>query len=440
MDKKTFQDIVPHRRSIRDIPLSSAPVAKKKPTATVVTKKIKKSPVKIPPAFEESFSTMPDGYMSQVGRPRWGKVLAWMIVLAMLIFAGIYVSGKFHSAVVEVKVREASAPVDLQVKMSKNIADDTLPFELVSMNREETKSVSAQGDKTVSQKATGRVVLYNKNSTAQKLIAQTRLQSSKGMIYRLGATVTIPASKNSVPGSVEASITADVPGAEYNSDLSDFTFPAYKGSSKFEAVYARSKSAITGGFAGTVKVASDADIKVAENELQKTLSAQLVRDVNQQKPDSYILLNNIYSIKYASTTQESKDASVAVKKSGSIVGVLVNTDVLASYVAAHTLKDYSNEPIKIANIGELNFELLSATSTLTANTSELSIRIKGTPRFVYQYDAAKLEKDLAGLARDSFPNVLATYAGIEKGNAEIKPFWYVRFPVDSSKITISEAR
>jgi len=54
------------------------------------------------------------------------------------------------------------------------------------------------------------------------------------------------------------------------------------------------------------------------------------------------------------------------------------------------------------------------------------------------YDQEKLKSDLAGMSRDSFPTVLATYVGIEKGNAEIKPFWRNHFPSDVNKISINQ--
>jgi hypothetical protein len=77
---------------------------------------------------------------------------------------------------------------------------------------------------------------------------------------------------------------------------------------------------------------------------------------------------------------------------------------------------------------------------LTADTTQLSVKIEGKPHFIYTYDSSKLSKDLVGMSRESFPTVLATYPGLEKGSIEIKPFWRSRFPTDSGKITINEEK
>ena len=69
-----------------------------------------------------------------------------------------------------------------------------------------------------------------------------------------------------------------------------------------------------------------------------------------------------------------------------------------------------------------------------------SLKINGKPHFVYGYDSEKLKSDIAGISKESFASVIATYPGIEKGNSKIDPFWRSKFPVDLGKITINEER
>ena len=235
-------------------------------------------------------------------------------------------------------------------------------------------------------------------------------------------------------------ILADAPGADYNSDLSDFTLPGFKGTAKYDTVYARSKTPISGGMLGTIKIADPKDVVATQDTLKENLKQQLLESINQQKPDSFMLFADLYSIHYASSTQETKDDSVLVKQKADIVGVLVNSKTLATFLAPQIIRGYSNEDLYISNLNELKFTPSIATSTLTADTAQLSLEIDGKPHFVYTYDSSKLKADLVGVSRDSFPTVLTTYPGLEKGSVEIKPFWRSQFPGDSSKIIINEEK
>lgn len=449
MNKKTMQDITPpHRRSIRDIPLSHQ-------ETEVVKKSSRKKVVEPVDDVVVEGGLMTDGYGNIVDTEdyhrsytspnfNWGKIGAWIFVIALCIGGFLFGSSFFHSAIVEVKVKEVDAQISSDIKMSRTANSGVLPFEIVSLNKEASQTIPAQGEKQVSVKASGKVVIYNKNTVAQKLLAQTRLESLNGKIYRTANTVTIPASKKSgtsvIPGSIEVKVVADAPGADYNSDLTDFTLPGFKGTAKYETVYARSKTPISDGASGTVKVADPNNVVKAQDTLKQTLQQQLLESVNQQKPDSFILFANLYSIRYASSTQESKGDSVLIKQKADMVGVLVNSKTLASFLAPQIIRGYSGEELYISNLNELTFTPSIATSTLNADTAQLSVKIEGKPHFIYIYDSAKLSKDLVGMSRESFPTVLATYPGLEKGSVAIKPFWKTRFPTDFNKIIINEEK
>lgn len=241
-----------------------------------------------------------------------------------------------------------------------------------------------------------------------------------------------------MPGSIEVSVSADAPGQDYNTALTDFTIPGFKGTAKYQAIYGRSKTPFIGGMLGTVKVADPQDISKAGDALKEDLKKQLLESVNQQKPEAFILFADLYSIQYASTTEESKDDSVILKQKADFVGVLVNSQTLSNFLASKSIRGYSGEDVSVSNLSELITKPSVDPSSLKADTTQLSIDVTGKPHFVYIYDMAKMKKDLSGMARESFPTILATYPGIEKGDVKIGPFWRTTFPEDVSKITINE--
>ena len=364
----------------------------------------------------------------------------WLLVISAVVGCFIFVSSFFHSAVVDIKIKEITSDVDTSVNMTRKDEAGIIPFEIISLSKEVGELVPTKGEKQVSVKATGRVIIYNNNTTSQKLLAQTRLESSNGKIYRLTATVTVAGVKKGVPGSLEVTATADAPGVEYNSDLTDLTFPGFKGTAKYQTVYARSKTSFANGLLGMVKVAEDEDILKAQSLVKDSLDKQLLSGANQQIPSSFVLLPDVHSIHYSSSTQETKDSTLTLKQKADFVGVLVDSKKLSAFLAKKAIPGYAGEDIIVDNIKDLSFEYSASSTNLNVNTNTLSLKIKGKPHFIYGYNADKLKADLAGISRETFATVIATYGAIEKGNSKIEPFWRSRFPTELNKITINEEK
>jgi hypothetical protein len=450
MSKKIqMSDITPPRRhrSIQDISVED--VGRAVPETTKASKKPAKTKSEVKkrvvlPENDEYVNNFQPTYIPIVHKPRWGMVGVWFLVILACIGCFILVSSFFHGAKVDIKIKEATAPIDLSVNMIRKSETGVFPFEIVSLSKEASEIVPANGEKEVSVKATGRVVIYNKNTVAQKLISQTRLEAPSGKIYKLGATVTIAGAKKSgtnlIPGSLEVTATAESAGPSYNSGLVDFTIPGFKGTAKYETIYARSKTPFENGASGIVKVAEKEDLQKAQEKIKDDLSNQLLSSANQQIPNSFILLPNIYSIRYSSSTQETKDNLLMLKQKADFVGVLVDSKKISELLAKKAIPGYSGESILVSNLKDLSYSYASSSASLGVNTNNLSISIKGDAHFVYGYDAEGLKADLAGISRESFATIIATYPGIEKGNSTIEPFWRSKFPTDLSKIIINEEK
>ena len=442
MPKKVpMSDILPseHHRSIQDISMADVGRDDSEDKKTKKRKSTKKIDIS---DLEENVAhaNFHPEYITHSHKPRWGMVGMWFVGIIAFIGLFIFASSFLHSAKIDIKIKEVSADVDTDVTLQRKDNSGVLPFEIVSLSKELSEVVPAKGEKQVSEKAAGRVVIYNKNTTAQKLLSQTRLESPSGKVYRLSKTLTVPGAKKSVPGSIESSVVADAPGSDYNSDLVDLTFPGFKDTSKYQTVYAMSRTPFTGGALGTIKVADDNDLAIASEKIKGDLSKQLLNSIDQQLPNSFILLPNIYVINYSTSTQETNGDILNLKQKSDIVGVLVDSKKLSSYLAKSAIPGYSGEDIDVNNIKDLSFSFATGTSPLNINTNTVSLKITGKPHFVYGYSPDQLKADLAGISRESFATVIATYPGIEKGNSKIEPFWRSKFPTDLGKITINEER
>ncbi|MEN9524428.1 MAG: hypothetical protein RL536_497, partial [Candidatus Parcubacteria bacterium] len=295
---RRVQDIVPNsHRSIRDIPLHGISVERNKVTAPIQPpkekeatknraqpsdmrpssrreltvkeasgrselehrKKISKADEEVPTEDHKRAVTTVSHRKSKKSRPR-----KWLYVLMgiVIIVAGVaYVASVFFSHASFTIVSKVVPVTVNSTYISQNASNPNgLTYELATVKGGSSAIVPATDGSKISTSAKGTITLYNSyTSQSQRLIAGTRMTDGSDRIYRLASSVVIPGyapkSGVNVPGTVTASIIADQPGQKYNisrSDpVSDFKIVAYQGSAKYDAIYGRLISDVSGGFIGT---------------------------------------------------------------------------------------------------------------------------------------------------------------------------------------------
>ena len=140
--------------------------------------------------------------------------------------------------------------IDSRLRAYTNTTTTGLSFEVMQLNAEESGLVTATGISSGGQKASGKITVYNNYGSApQKLITNTRFQTKDGKIYRIKGAISVPGM-----GMTEATVYADQAGEEYNIVPTEFTLPGLKGGARFEKVFAKSKTAMSGGSSGNARV------------------------------------------------------------------------------------------------------------------------------------------------------------------------------------------
>jgi hypothetical protein len=86
----------------------------------------------------------------------------------------------------------------------------------------------------------------------------------------------------------------------------------------------------------------------------------------------------------------------------------------------------------------LVFSYPSSTTTTSdiAPLTSIPFTLTGATRIVWEFDAAKLQNDLVGLAETAFPSVLSGYPAIERAEAVVRPFWKKAFPETAEEIEV----
>jgi len=366
------------------------------------------------------------------------KLIISFLILILLGAFGYVALNRVSTAAINISPYKETLAIDSRLRARANAAADGLPFEIAQLSAEESGLVTATGISSGGQKASGKITVYNNYGSApQKLIANTRFQTSDGKVYRIKGAISVPGM-----GVLEATVYADQAGEEYNIGPSDFTLPGLKGGPRFEKVFAKSKTTMSGGASGNARVVKKEDIDSIRTAVNEKLKNRLTETLSKQKPEGYVLFSGAVKIEYIENTDnpkvgDSASRSMAFKTKGSATGYLFKKDALSKALAddnsGNLKKAPKNEPVAVDNVESLDFSLISADS----NNKEITVRLKGNADFVWTVDMAKLLEEIINYKGEDYTSVFQNYPAIEKAAIVQSPKWWPRFPKDKSKIKIN---
>ncbi len=361
----------------------------------------------------------------------WGTAFIALIVVALCVGALIAFSG----AKVEVVPNESTGSVSGSFTAMPNSGN--LPFALVNVQKTATESVPAESTVTANDTAQGTITIYNTQSKPQQLINNTRFETSAGLIFKIHQSVTIPAGSTAAPGTLTATVYADSPGDTYNVGPSSFTVPGLSGTPQFSEVYAKSTSAMTGGFSGTRPAVSQSTDDSEHAKLQSALASQMSAEIAPKVPQGYVLIPGGVFTTYT-TLPDAADSQggVAVKEQATAVAVVFPGDALAKALASQVIgASYGGEPVTVKNVQSL--ALTAASSTTPTGNQPFTFTLSGNATLVWSVDASKVAGAVAGKSRASAQSVLTGFPEVGRAILTLRPFWTSTFPSDPADIKVT---
>lgn len=451
MAKNILQDIVPpEKRSIRNIPLPNRstkrePVRVQKDVPVINRMADVNPPVSernVPPISEpvqKIYSYDENKFPSSVSKVN-KKSIIFSAIGAIVIIA-IAVASMFTSATVTITPIIQAATIDNSKTLEAKSAPttDELGFQVLTLTKSLGKEVPATGEEKVERKASGTIVIYNNVDTAsQRLIKNTRFESTNGLIYRINESVVVPGKKGDQPGSIETVVYADEAGDKYNIGKTDFTIPGFKSDSvRYKGIYARSKTAMEGGIVGTIKKVSESDQKAAQTELRNTLTEELKKDALSQIPEGFVLLDSAYQVAFSELPQSNDTGSmVTVNEQGVFKGFLFSQKDLSKYLASKFAPEIVKNNVAISDPKTLSFAFSDADELRAESPDKITFTISGSASFISQFDEMVIKSDLIGKSKSSLGAVMANYPGVKSADSVVRPFWKRNFPESEEDITI----
>lgn len=400
------------------------------------------------PAVLENEDHRREVYEPPVRRGRGSKLATtwwmWALGAVLLIFIILSLTPLLTRASIEITPRHQAVEIDGSFEASSTSQpseESDLFYDIMSIEKIGTAEVAASGEEEVSEKASGRLTVYNEFSAEpERLIANTRFEASNGSIFRISDAITIPGYTESngeiVPGSIEVTVTADEAGEDHNVAAGRFSVPGLNGDERFDKIYAISRSAMSGGFVGVRNVADEDDVAEARETLRASLEDEAQEELSSQIPEDFIFFIESSEIDFESMpTEESGEENVLVKERMIVTVPIFNRADIAEFVAAQTIGSYEGEEVKLGNTEDLSVSLASG---VEEGAQTISLSIKGSPVVVWVVDLDTVKDDLLGLEKKEVEAVLSGYPAILEANINLSPFWKRTLPEEEEKLTVTE--
>lgn len=372
------------------------------------------------------------------------RAFLWSIAAVALIFLFFSFSGLFAGAVVKITPARVHSIIDGQFNAYKETKDGELQYDVVILSGQASVDVPATEERNVERKAFGQIIVYNTYSSApQRLITNTRFSASDGKIYRVKDSVVVPGTtmngSETIPGSVEATIYADEPGEKYNIGLVDFTIPGFKGDPRYEKFYARSKTEMKGGFSGTMKFPSDAEIKIAEDGLKEKVRGQIISDARAQTPSGFILYDDGIFITFddGDVPEASGGSAVTITQRGTLHGIIFERKALAQFIARKSVASFDGGDIEIRNLDQITFAVVDRENSKPLD-GEIVAVFSGSVDAMWVLDEEGLKKNLINVRKSDFQKAISGFPHIERAEASLRPFWKRNFPDDANRIRVEQ--
>jgi hypothetical protein len=323
-----------------------------------------------------------------------------------------------------------------------DLEDNTIPAERVQVEKIDSVTVPATGEKNVGNKATGRLTLTNciKDNEEKVIPAGTvfsknnlRFLTSEQIILGPAAYVGNNCISADFPGlgaqgTVDA--IADAPGTEYNVSEGSFV-------SSISGIQAFG-SDMTGGTSETVKVVSQEDIDnavqslngVSKNDALNELKAQLSEESKRAIDES--LVNNEPSVVSSSSAgTESQETTVTMTVNYSMLGV--SDEDLNKILDNEIQKNLGDEPVNIRNNGLDAISFRLAESTNEANTV---LTFQTVATIGPEINQEQIKQDIVGKKRGDIEKQIESIEGVRSVSVEYSPVWITTTPKSADKISI----
>lgn len=369
------------------------------------------------------------------------KMIGFFGIILLCIISALYLFYYYREA--DIAITFNSRPFEYQGSFtaSVNVSEvdsklNIIPAEIFTQSKNYTELFPASGRSNVSEKAVGKLLVYNGySSQKQTLVVNTRFQTPDGKIFRLQNEIIVPGAQikdgKIIPSSVETAVIADKAGPAYNlSAVEKLTIPGFKDPEKFSGFYGSLVSS-SGGFVGEKAVPTEKDITEAKKKTEETLKQSLGKGLLLENPQGFKILNEateiiITKISVNKNTNEKGEFGVFGEAEFRAIGF--KEEDLKSLLISKA----ENSTGLIFKT--LNLDYQNPQKNFTKKELEFSLDAKGI--LTEEFDSDKFIKSILGFSVDEGQSEIKKLKGLSSAKISISPSWLKTLPSDASRVKI----
>lgn len=340
----------------------------------------------------------------------------------------IYPARTQDSKTIEVLISSSDSKADFE--------NGIIPGDLISLEKFENGEFQATGLRNVSEKARGKVTVYNEySSQAQNFIA-SRFQSENGKIFWATKAFSVPGMSGSSPGKVEIDVVAAEVGDSYNIGPSRFTMPALKGTVRGGKIYAVSTMAMNFAKSDQAKIVSSEDLSKAYDFLKEKIRPQL-QPLRQNLPFGFQLWSEAYNEELAETLSNPEVGEIADKFTASVKmiarAVVFKSDDFESYINSKISNGIEDGKVFLPGSKEISF---SKSPVVDYQKGSIQALINVKYDIIDNPDIEKFKESVLNKNKKEINEIVQAYKNIERAEVRYSSFFTRKVPSNPDKVKI----
>ncbi|MDD2753472.1 MAG: hypothetical protein PHT44_02600 [Candidatus Portnoybacteria bacterium] len=374
-----------------------------------------------------------------------GKFLG-MFAGAALVVALLALYFILPKAEISIQPKTEAVNQDLAVTADKGVGkidfmQNKIPAQFVKLDKRQSQEFSATGQRQVNDKAKGIITIYNEfSSGAQALVEKTRFASVDGKIFRLIKSITVPGAKiqegKIVASSIDAEVEADQPGGDYNIPAGRFTIPGFQGTPKYVAFYAQSKSAMSGGASGLMKIVTQDDYDKAKSEIWQKLQPSLDSDFKNQLPAGLKIIDGAMNEEISSVESDAAVGSPAEKFTltvkGTATAVLFDEKDILEIIKKKLAGKLGGDKDLLLPAEQIGYKF----SSVDFSRGQMVMRVKAAGNLVWKINSENLKREIVGQNEKAIRDIFSKHSEVSGARVVFWPFWVKSTPSNLDKVII----
>jgi hypothetical protein len=373
---------------------------------------------------------------------RLGLGIALVAILIALWIVGFVVMPK---AVITINTDVTNTPVSTTVTARVSATDvdtetNVIPAKLVQVEKVDSTTVEATGEKNIGAKATGSINLTNciKTDGVQVVPAGTRF-SAEGATFETTEQAILPEARFSGSGQCRSKENGDdkTVGAVAIEPGEKFNIGSQSLASSISGIVAVG-SAMSGGTTENVKVVSQADVDKATQEVSgqsknkalDELKAQL-EEQNLKSLDVTLVEGTAKVVSEPAVGTEAGEVKVTRTVSYNMIGV--SEDSVNTLLDSEITKIMADKPQNIRDNGQANvvFAVVDRPSG-----DDIKLSMQTVASIGPEIDQQAIKDQSAGQKRGDIEKRIESIEGVKSVSVEYSPFWITTTPKSANKITL----